>query len=273
MSEAEWHRRGAHDRSRPTARSCRHGNRKQVPAASDGRSGRDTHGWPLPQTTGRPSAASAPSRHCAFGSYRHRHRQVAGLARAAINQTTGSGAGTIRAMSTAEMPAGEVVSPSARCARLRQQVPLRASSPRVAASRCTPLPRAPASAHCAHLRPLIIAVPTSRLPPALRSPRAADAAGQASCARVTDDDPMSWRRLATRCAHRMPTVLPSVAAATNARAFVLRPRRAHAPSRRRRRYRHGPAPGACAIREGVFAQRRRGRGAHRCAGPALPSNR
>ncbi|AGI06779.1 Hypothetical Protein XCAW_00965 [Xanthomonas citri subsp. citri Aw12879] len=119
MSEAEWHRRGAHDRSRPTARSCRHGNRKQVPAASDGRSGRDTHGWPLPQTTGRPSAASAPSRHCAFGSYRHRHRQVAGLARAAINQATGSGAGTIRAMSTAEMLAGEIVSPPARCACLR----------------------------------------------------------------------------------------------------------------------------------------------------------
>lgn len=111
----------------------------------------------------------------------------------------GSGAGTIRAMSTAEMPAGEVVSPSARCARLRQQVPLRASSPRVAASRCAPLPRVHASAHCAHLRPLITAVPASRLPPALRSPRAADAAGQASCARVTDDDPMSGRRLAPLC--------------------------------------------------------------------------
>ncbi|SON94951.1 hypothetical protein XFF7767_10029 [Xanthomonas citri pv. fuscans] len=39
VSEAEWHRRGMHDRSRPTARPCRHGNRKQVPAASDGRAG------------------------------------------------------------------------------------------------------------------------------------------------------------------------------------------------------------------------------------------
>ncbi|UZB22854.1 hypothetical protein [Xanthomonas phaseoli] len=43
MSEAEWHRRGAHDRSRPTARSCRHENEKQMPAAIDGRGGRDTH--------------------------------------------------------------------------------------------------------------------------------------------------------------------------------------------------------------------------------------
>ncbi len=70
---------------------------------------------------------------------------------------------------------------------------------RLAVSRCTPLPRAPASAHCAHMQPLTAPLATPRLRLALRSPRAADAASRASGVRVTDDAPMPGRRLAPLC--------------------------------------------------------------------------
>lgn len=222
----------------------------------------------LPRTTARPSAASAPARHCAFGSYRHRHRQVAGLARAAINQTTGSGAGTIRAMSTAEMPPGEIVSPPARCASRCRCMPARRAWMSQRGRSCRERLQAPTARTCArqHFR-------RRGLPPALRSPCAAGAAGQASCAHLTDDDPMSWRRRAPRSAHRMPTMPPRVCAATNASAHAvgLRPRCAHGPNR------SPPAiqarSGGRRLRNTVIAHRRRGRRAHRCAGPSLPSKR
>ncbi len=71
----------------------------------------------------------------------------------------GSGAGTIRAMSTAEMPAGEIVSPPARCACLRLQVPLQASWPAWpshAARRCREHLRAPIARTCSRSRPHLL---------------------------------------------------------------------------------------------------------------------
>lgn len=241
-----------------------------MPAAIDGRAVRDPRGRPLTQTTARPSAAGAPSRHCTFGGYLHRHRHVARLARAAITQTAG------------REPGRYVRCLPLKCQRARLCRHQRGARACGSRCRCVPARRACClRVRCGHEHLTgAIAHMCPTTPPFLGS----------ACRLLCDHrvlpmppvrrhvhaSPMTTRCRGAglpRCAHRMPTVQPSVAAATNARAFVLWPRCAHAPSRRRRRYRHGPAPGACAIREGVFAQRRRGRGAHRCAGPALPSKR
>lgn len=243
-----------------------------MPAAIDGRAGGDPRGWPLTQTTARPSAAGAPSRHCTFGGYLHRHRQVARLARVAITQTAGREPGRYvrclplkcqRARLCRHQRGARACGSRCRC------VPARRAWLPQGARRCREYLQAPIARTCARSSPqflrrgcrLLCDHRVLPMPPVRRHVHAS---------------PMTTRCRGAglpRSAHRMPTMLPSAAAATNARAFVLRPRCAHALGRRRRRYRHGPAPGACAIREGVFAQRRRGRGAHRCAGPALPSKR
>lgn len=182
----------------------------------------------------------------------------------------GVGAGTIRAMSTAEMPAGEIVSPPARCASRCRCMPARRAWMSQRGRRCRERLQAPTARTCARSRQHFR---RRGLLPALRSPCAADAVGQASCAHLTDDDPMSWRRRAPRSAHRMPTMPPRVCAATNASAHAvgLRPRCAHGPNR------SPPAiqarSGGRRLRNTVIAHRRRGRRAHRCAGPSLPSKR
>ncbi len=187
----------------------------------------------------------------------------------------GVGAGTIRAMSTAEMPAGEIVSPPARCASRCRCMPARRAWMSQRGRRCRERLQAPTARTCARSRQHFR---RRGLLPALRSPCGAGAAGQASCAHLTDDDPMSWRRRAP------PPPVLHIACRRCRRAYAPPRTPAHTPLDcgrdvrtdpigRRRRYRHGPAAGACAIRERVFAQRRRGRGAHRCAGPALPSKR
>lgn len=199
--------------------------------------------------TARPKAASASSRQCAFGGYFHRHRHVAERARAAIDQTTGPGAGTIRAMSTAELPAGEMVSPSASCACLRLQVPLHASSQRVDVSRCTPLPRAPASAHCAHMRPL---TPPISCVEARRALCDHHVLPMRSVGRHVDTCPMTrrWRGAGVPPVH--------IAHRHCRRAYAPPRTQAHAPFDcgrdvrtrqvgRRRQYRHGPPAGPRAI--------------------------
>ncbi|NYI17554.1 hypothetical protein FHR53_000425 [Xanthomonas arboricola] len=153
-------------------------------------------------------------------------------ARVAINQTTGPGAGTIRAMSMAELPAGEIVSPPARCACLRLQVPRHASSPRVDISSCAPLHQAPASAQCALMRPL---TPPISYVEACRALCDHPVLAMRSVRRHVHTYPMTqmaWCRPAP-CAHRVPTLPSSVCAATNAgpRTFRLRPRCAHASGR------------------------------------------
>lgn len=105
----------------------------------------------------------------------------------------GVGAGTIRAMSTAEMPAGEIVSPPARCASRCRCMPARRAWMSQRGRRCRERLQAPTARTCARSRQHFR---RRGLLPALRSPCGAGAAGQASCAHLTDDDPMSWRRRA-----------------------------------------------------------------------------
>lgn len=192
--------------------------------------GRDPRGWPLTQTTARPSAAGAPSRHCTFGGYLHRHRQVARLARAAINQTTGSEPGRyVRCL--------RLKCRRARLCRHQRGAPAGAAACQLAARGC----------------PNVGAVVAS----ACKRPLRAHAHAHASisdveaCCPLCDHHvvpvppvrrPVHTSPMTTRCrgagvpprsAHRMPTMPPRVCAATNASAHAvgLRPRCAHGPNR------------------------------------------